>query len=389
MPQYHHGVRVIELTEGTRAIRTIRTAVIGLVFTAPNADADYFPLNVPVQITDVSEAVDKAGDSGTGPYAFEAIMDQCNPLIMAVRVEEGADEAETNSNVIGTVTDGVRTGLQALYDCESMFGYKPRILGAPGLDTQAVAAELESIAVQLRAFAYVGCHNCVDRDEAVLYRANFGQREIMTIWPDFMAWDTINDQSAVSWASARALGLRARIDNEVGWHKTLSNVPVLGVTGLSKNVYFDLQDANTDAGVLNAADVTTLINRDGYRFWGSRTCSADPAFAFENYTRTAQVLRDTMAEAMFWAVDKPMHPTLIKDIVDSINAKLRSLTASGYLLGGEAWYDEKYNSTTDIAAGKLAIDYEYTPVPPAEDITLQQRKTDRYIADFAVLVGAA
>jgi phage tail sheath protein FI len=52
--------------------------------------------------------------------------------------------------------------------------------------------------------------------------------------------------------------------------------------------------------------VTTLIRRDGFRFWGSRTCSADPLFAFESATRTAQVLADTMAEAHFWAVDKPL-----------------------------------------------------------------------------------
>ena len=52
---------------------------------------------------------------------------------------------------------------------------------------------------------------------------------------------------------ARALGLRAKIDEEVGWHKSLSNYEVNGVTGISKDVYWDLQDPSTDAGVLNAA----------------------------------------------------------------------------------------------------------------------------------------
>ena len=37
-------------------------------------------------------------------------------------------------------------------------------------------------------------------------------------------------------------------------------------------------------------------------------------------TRTAQVLADTMAEAHFWAVDKPLHPTPVRDIVEGINA---------------------------------------------------------------------
>ncbi|MDL4863277.1 phage tail protein, partial [Halomonas elongata] len=34
---YHHGIRVVEINDGTRPIRTVSTAVIGLVATAPNA----------------------------------------------------------------------------------------------------------------------------------------------------------------------------------------------------------------------------------------------------------------------------------------------------------------------------------------------------------------
>lgn len=35
---YHHGVRVVEINEGSRPIRTISTAVIGMVCTADDAD---------------------------------------------------------------------------------------------------------------------------------------------------------------------------------------------------------------------------------------------------------------------------------------------------------------------------------------------------------------
>lgn len=85
-------------------------------------------------------------------------------------------------------------------------------------------------------------------------------------------------------AITRALGLRAKIDEQTGWHKTLSNVCVNGVTGISADVFWDLQDPATDAGLLNQNDVTTLICKDGFRFWGSRCLSDDRMFAFENYT---------------------------------------------------------------------------------------------------------
>ncbi|WP_312754564.1 phage tail sheath C-terminal domain-containing protein, partial [Escherichia coli] len=114
-----------------------------------------------------------------------------------------------------------------------------------------------------------------------------------------------------------------------------------------------LQSTATDSDYLNSHDVTTLICNGGYRFWGSRTCSTDPLFAFENYTRTAQVLADTMAEAHMWAVDKPITASLIRDIVDGINAKFRELKSNGYIVDGECWFDEESNDKETLKAGKL------------------------------------
>ncbi|POW84317.1 phage tail protein, partial [Serratia marcescens] len=188
------------------------------------------------------------------------------------------------------------TGMKALLSAQAELGVKPRILGVPGLDNQEVATALAGICQQLRAFGYISAHGCKTVQEATKYRDNFSQRELMLIWPDFVSWNTTANQSDIAYASARALGLRAKIDTETGWHKTLSNVGVNGVTGITASVFWDLQAPGTDADLLNQACVTTLIRKDGFKFWGSRTCSDDPLFLFENYTRTAQVLADTMAE---------------------------------------------------------------------------------------------
>ncbi|MBM9995217.1 phage tail sheath subtilisin-like domain-containing protein, partial [Pseudomonas aeruginosa] len=126
----------------------------------------------------------------------------------------------------------------------------PRILGAPGLDTQPVATALIAIAQQLRSFAYVSANGCKTKEEATAYRENFAAREAMVIWPDFLTWSTVVNQTVPAPAVAQALGLRARIDQEVGWHKTLSNVAVNGVTGISADVFWDLQSPSTDANYL-------------------------------------------------------------------------------------------------------------------------------------------
>jgi phage tail sheath protein FI len=387
---YHHGARVLEINEGSRPIRTISTAVVGLIATAEDADPAVFPLNKPVLLTDIVSAAGKAGTKGTLGKALKAIALQTKPVTIVVRVAEGQDEAATTSNVIGGVTaDGQKTGIEALFAAQSAFGVKPRILGAPFLDTEAVANALASAAQKLRAFTYVQAFGCATKEEATAYRANFGQREVMVIWPNFIAWDTVTSKDEEIPAVAFALGLRAKIDEETGWHKTLSNVTVNGPTGISKPVFWDLQDPATDAGYLNEQDVTTLIRSGGYRFWGSRTCSDEPLFAFENYTRTAQVLADTMAEAQLWAIDKGMHPSLVRDIIESINAKFRDLVTNGYLIDGSAWFDAAANSADTLKAGKLYIDYDYTPVPPLENLMLRQRITDRYLVDFAARIAAA
>lgn len=395
MPDYLHGVRVLEINEGARPIRTVSTAVVGLVATAPDADPLVFPLDTPVLITNVQAAIGKAGVLGTLAASLQAIADQTKPFTIVVRVAVGAGaspeaiEAATVSNLIGTTTaDGKYTGMKALLAAKGKLGMVPRILGVPGLDSLPVATALVSIAQQLRAFAYVSAHGCKTKEEAVAYRDGFGAREVMVIWPSFERWDTTANATVVAPAVAVALGLRAKIDQDIGWHKTLSNVAVSGVTGISADVFWDLQNPATDANYLNANEVTTLIQESGFRFWGSRTCTEDPLFAFENYTRTAQVLADTMAEAHFWAVDKPMHPSLVRDIIEGINAKFRELKAQGYIIDGQCWYDETANDATTLKAGKLFIDYDYTPVPPLEDLTLRQRITDRYLVDFAAKINA-
>lgn len=389
MGDYHHGVRVLEINEGTRVISTVSTAIIGMVCTAEDADASLFPLNTPVLITDVLAASGKAGKNGTLARSLLAIAEQAKPVTVVVRVAEGKDEAETTSNIIGGADEnGKYTGMKALLAAQAELGVKPRILGVPGHDNLEVATALAGICQQLRAFGYISAYGCKTVSDAIKYRAGFSQRELMLIWPDFVNWNTTNNNSDIAYATARALGLRAKIDQETGWHKTLSNVGVNGVSGISASVFWDLQTVGTDADLLNQACVTTLIRKDGFKFWGSRTCSDDPLFQFENYTRTAQVLADTMAEAHLWAVDRPVTPTLIRDMIDGIKAKFRELKSAGLIIDGDCWYDESANDKETLKAGKLFIDYDYTPVPPLEDLTLRQRITDRYLANFAASVNS-
>jgi len=391
---YHHGVGVKETTDLSTMIRDIDTAVIGVVCTADDADAVTFPLNTPVLLTRVRDYLGKAGKSGTLYTTLKAISDQASPKTVVVRVADASQvipaEGETaptqDQLVIGGVgADGRYTGMFALLTAEPRVGEHPRVLAVPGLDTKVVALQLAVIAEKLRAFAYVGAHECKTIAEAKAWREDFSEREIMVIYPDFIAYNSLTAANETVPAAAYAIGLRAKIDAEQGWHKVLSNVPVSNVLGISADVYWTLQGEDTDADDLNSKGITTLIKRDGFRFWGSRTCDEETYF-FESYTRTAQILADTIAEAHFPYVDKPLTPSLIQDIVDGINRKGAALVTANRLLGFSCWFDFAGDYTTEaLRDGKATIRYKYTPVPPLEDLTLIQEFTDEYFATFATV----
>lgn len=391
-----HGIRVTETSAAKNAISIVATACIGLIVTAPAASADVFPLNTPVLVgapssaMTIADAIAAASATGTLKGALQAIADQVRTPVVIVRIAPGADSAATDTAVIGADVAGVKTGMQALLAAEVQVKYRPRIIGAPGLDTKNVATALAVVAKRLRGMAYAAA-NGVDRAAVILYRANFTQRELMLIYPDFTAPLGADGADVPSFAVARALGLRAKIDQTQGFHKTLSNVPVAGVDGLTKDVQFDLQDEDADANVLNAAGITTIVRINGeLRFWGNRTCAApDSDFTFESATRTAQVLADSIVGGMLWAIDKPLLPSLARDIEEQINEAFRKLKRGGFILGAEATFDPAKNPTEQLKAGKLTISYRYTPVPPLECLGLEQQITDEYLADFNQLVATA
>lgn len=286
MSGFLHGVEVLEIDTGPRPIRTISTGVIGIVGTAPAADADAFPLNTPVLIAGSrSEAakLDMTADGtggGTLPGALDGIFDQIGAVVIAVRVEEGADDTETLANMIGGVnaTTGQFEGVHALLGAESVVGHAPRILCAPGWTHQRledsgnpgtylanpVVAELEGIADRIGAVIIADGPNTTDA-AAQAYAGDWGTSGriyVVDPWVKVLGSDgTPVDQPA----SARVAGVIARTDNDRGFWVSPSNQGIFGIIGTSRPVDFKLGDKASRANLLNENDVATIIRQDGYR----------------------------------------------------------------------------------------------------------------------------
>ena len=78
--QYLHGVEIVEVDQGPRPVRTVRSAVIGLVGTALEG-----PVDTPTLVAGRSEGAAAFGASGgTIPDALAAIFDQTGALVVVV-----------------------------------------------------------------------------------------------------------------------------------------------------------------------------------------------------------------------------------------------------------------------------------------------------------------
>lgn len=379
---YIHGVRVVESSDGTRPIRTASSAVIGLVGTAPDADAALFPLNTPILIAGSRKEAARIGVSGTLPQAIDSILDQVGAVIVVVRVDENIDEMQTRANIIGGVdaVTGDYTGMQAWLGAASMVGFQPRILIAPGFSSeQAVATEMISLADKMRAFAYLDGPNTNDAD-AQAYVGNFGSKRAMVIDPWVRAFDTLSASEVVRPGSAVAAGLRAKVDLNNGFWWSMSNQTISGILGTVRPVDFKMGEPTSRANLLNENHVTTIIREDGLRMWGSRTTNkSDPKWAFENVVRAGDIIADSIQQGLMWAVDRPINAKFLEDVTLSVNNYIRYLVKIGALIGGECWVSET-NSPDQMSQGKVFFEYDYTVPAPAEQIGITSINVSDYYA---------
>ena len=150
-----HGVEVLQIDTGARPIQTVRSSVIGLIGTAPDADPSKFPLNQPVLLARRSE-MQGLGEAGTLFKALDLIYDQAGAVVIVVRVAEATSEGATINNVVGGInaTTGDYEGVHAFLAAENAVGFAPRVLIAPEFTHQRASNGILSIAVGTAGSGY-------------------------------------------------------------------------------------------------------------------------------------------------------------------------------------------------------------------------------------------
>lgn len=134
------GISITRIDNEARPAVWSDMAVVGIVGTAPAANATIFPLNTPVfMYSDDPVKLAALGVTGTLLDAVTGVNDQLGEFqvsarVVIVRVEQGVDEDETQENVVGTVA--AKSGINAFLQAGPLLGLIPRIIIAPGFTYQ-------------------------------------------------------------------------------------------------------------------------------------------------------------------------------------------------------------------------------------------------------------
>ncbi|WP_371923265.1 phage tail sheath subtilisin-like domain-containing protein [Bartonella sp. B1099] len=300
---------------------------IGAVVTAPDADAQTYPLNEPVLVfTHETEKIQKLGKKGTALDVINAVRAQgIEAQVIFVRVEEKSTMAETQTEMVGSSVS--LTGVHALAHARGHLGVEPGILLAPAysagrLDNakNPLADALEQVAEKLQAIAVFDTGG-KNTEESLAFRADFSSRFCYLIDP-FVRVANSEGGFSIKPASPFVAAMFIKRDKQKGgvfWSP--SNQDVKGILGTARPIsYFD-GEIDHEANRLNQADIATFIPArlsqnaqgqlaaNGRILWGNHTTSSDPLWRFVNVVRTDQSAIDFLTRL----ADRMQARFLIKD----------------------------------------------------------------------------
>lgn len=462
-----HGVETIEVENGPRSIRVVKSAVIGLIGTAPCGPVNDLTLCIS----------EKAGaefgsrlEGFTIPYALKAIYDHGAGTVLIInvldpdkhrneateditfgvnnraqlpnaavisatvksenvtyieetdyfidlvtgkleRITNGSIPAKatvtieyayadptkvTPADIIGAVdAAGRRTGLNALEDAYSLYGFFAKLLIAPGFSTlNSVSTELISAAGKYGAMALIDAPIGTTPSQAISGRGPMGTINFSTsserailCYPHVKTYDSATDSTRLEPYSQRLAGLMAAKDLERGYWWSPSNTEIKGIVGMERPLSARIDDPNSEVNLLNENGIVTIFNSygTGLRSWGNRS-AAWPSVThmknFINVRRVKDIIDESIRYSSLQFVDMPISQAVIDAIVESVNQFMSKLFGDGAILGGECWFDPERNPQTQLELGNGLIQYKFTPPPPFERLTYESEITGEYLVNL-------
>ncbi|MGG7049058.1 MULTISPECIES: phage tail protein [unclassified Campylobacter] len=260
--------------------------------------------------------------------------------------------------------------INLLKKAEAQVMAKPKFILAPEYNDTGVYETLKQLGEYLRA-VYAIEVTATNETEALGAVNELQYKTAICSYQKVLRTD-----KAVRPASAFLIASYAKVmsETEYGFSQTYSNRVIPGVVGIVDRVEY-IQGVDCEADRLRDAGITAIISDDGIRAWGGETRDED--FKSMHTYVIFYTAIETIFKAQKTAIDKRMRDVL-KNVVDSLEAFYRRLTANNVVVGFNVTIPPELNDNQTIAAGKIYIKHEVQEMPLIKNITNRIYRVDAY-----------
>ncbi len=365
IPNYVHNGISVETHPAPPPMGPLGAVVLGLVGTAPDADASYVS-NTPIRISNLADAakLDTAGNElGTLWRTCYEIFRLVSVPIYVVIIDEGVDIAATINNVIGAVDAGTgqRSGIEALADCMEI----PTHISAPGFNTKPVADALASMGKRLFSIPVADGPNTNDVD-AVNYSlslggAGTGYESFYLVDPQVSVYSQASSGYVYFSGAAVALSCFARVDP---WESPAKGGMGALISGTSRTIDYNIMDKSTNGGLLNKHGVSYFARTSmgGFSLIGNRCVMG----RFVSQVGLEYAIIRKLAKTSQRAMARNMSPSFMQQEITKLNVWLKTLQADETIIGAQVYLHPTLNSSANYQNGEWHIAIKYHGFAPNE-----------------------
>ncbi|WP_199465428.1 phage tail protein [Vibrio sp. bablab_jr001] len=361
-----NGVTV-DTIEPLPSMGPLASHVIHLTGTATNKHAG-LPYNEPTRLYKISDAMlmlDTTGDrAGTLPYVVRYLMEFVKCVVYVTVVEEGADAAETEANVVGgtDAATGAVTGLQTIKACPET----PTIVAAPGFSSKPIGQSLSLIGRDIRCRPVLDGPNTNDM-AAAEFSGEFGaegtgEDKLAIIDPWFLK--TYDGVQLLMPASIALVAAMASVEG----YESPQNIGV-SCDETSRNVSYKINDSTTQANFLNKHGVVTIARTrmGGYSIIGNRTNTG----RFISHVGLEDLMARKLEETSQPLMGKQLTEDFMNQVIDRLTNWGQNLVAQGVIPVFKAFLHPSKNNLENYTSGRWYLCVNYGRYSPNEHMVYE------------------
>lgn len=244
-----------------------------------------------------------------------------------------------------------------------------------------VAVDLAATAKKLRAMSFISGPG-TNFTAGLAYRNDFGSDRVNIIDGLVSEWDDEENIPVDVDPVGYALGMQARIDDDLGPHEVYSNKPIEGIIGIPRAIEYIPNDTSSEHNAWNENRMTIPVRRKGFKLLGARTTANDPLYAFINVRRIMDMVMDALEDFAEIYIDDALTPHKVKSVVWGTQEFIDSLKANEWVIGGKCWFNGDFNTPQDLVSGVVTFDFDLEPTGLMEHIRFRAHRNPNYYKGF-------